>query len=211
MVVCVEDDEDVLDEADECERPEDEAEDAEQIVLVWVRQGERREGVERRRPDVAIHHSQRLVPQQRHLPRRELLHAVRRRRRRTARSVSSCQSAMIGNEMEYEGIKTYHGVAVPQLVRLAEGAAGEAGAGELAVAGDDLLLDLARRAPLVDGGHRGRAHLDDDVVRPPTVLHGVGGGGRGLLIDERSRRERGGGQGMWLWVGLSLYILPPLR
>ena len=76
MVVCVEHDEDVLDEADERERPEDEAEDAEQVVLVGVRQGEGREGVERRRPDVAVHHAQRLVGQQRHLPRRELLHAT---------------------------------------------------------------------------------------------------------------------------------------
>ena len=62
MVICVEHDEDVLDEADEGERPEDEAEDAEDVVGAGVRQGEGREGVQRRRPDVAVHHAQRLVP-----------------------------------------------------------------------------------------------------------------------------------------------------
>ena len=72
----MEDDEDVLDEADECERPEDEAEDAEDIVGPGVRQRERREGVQRRRPDVAVHHAQRLVPQQRQLPPRQLLQAA---------------------------------------------------------------------------------------------------------------------------------------
>ena len=62
MVICVEHDEDVLDEADEGERREDEAEDAEDVVGAGVRQGEGREGVQRRRPDVAVHHAQRLVP-----------------------------------------------------------------------------------------------------------------------------------------------------
>jgi hypothetical protein len=53
VVIRVENDEYVLDEADQGERPDDEAEDAEE-VLPGVRQGEGRECVQRRRPDVAV-------------------------------------------------------------------------------------------------------------------------------------------------------------
>jgi hypothetical protein len=76
VVIRVKNDEYVLDEADQGERPDDEAEDAEEVLLPRVRQGEGRECVQRRRPDVAVHHAQRLVAQQRHLPLREHLRAM---------------------------------------------------------------------------------------------------------------------------------------
>lgn len=60
MVVCMEHDEGVLDEGDRDERPEDEAEKAEEVVLGGVLQLHRREHVERRRPEVAVHDPQRL-------------------------------------------------------------------------------------------------------------------------------------------------------
>lgn len=63
MVVCMEHDEGVLDEGDRDERPEDEAEKAEEVVLGGVLQLHRREHVERRRPEVAVHDPQRLVRQ----------------------------------------------------------------------------------------------------------------------------------------------------
>jgi hypothetical protein len=179
VVVCMEHDEDVLDEADEGERPQDEAEDAEQVVLVGVRQGEGREGVERRRPDVAVHHAQRLVGQQRHLPRRELLHA---RMGRPAAGGGAAIDQYVAAYLDRKqwrcaGGGTYQRVAVPHPVRLAEGAAGEAAGADdrldiVVVAAVDL-LNLARRAPVIHGGHRGGAHLDDDVVRQRrrVVLH----------------------------------------
>ena len=67
MVVLLEHDEGVLDETDQGERPEDEAEDAEEVVLPRVRQRDGREHVQRWRAEVAVHDTQRLVAQQRDL------------------------------------------------------------------------------------------------------------------------------------------------
>lgn len=172
MVICVEHDEDVLDEADERECPEDEAEDAEDVGGAGVRKREGREGIERRRPDVAVHHAQRLVRQQRQLPPGELL-----RRRRHAHVVnerirnSSIFFCWIGWMMHV--VRTYQRVAGPRSVRLAEGPAGEAADGDLLVADDAafLLGDLTRRDSLVHGRHGCGVHLDDHIWRRRAVLH----------------------------------------
>ncbi len=73
MVVGFEDDEGVLDEAHEGEGPDDEAEDAEEVGGVGVGEDDGREHVQRRRPEVAVHDAQRLVPQHQRLPHREHL------------------------------------------------------------------------------------------------------------------------------------------
>ena len=73
-------------------------------------------------------------------------------------------------------VRTRGGVAVPHLVRLAEGpsCAAAAAADLLAVVDDaDVLLgDLTRRDPFVHGRNGGGVHLEDHVVRRRrAVLH----------------------------------------
>ena len=187
MVVSFEDDEDVLDEADHGEGPEDDAEDSDEVRLAGVVQRDRREHVQRRRPQVSVHHPQRLEAQHRHLPPRELLQflaqipihssidhinhkpqieSIDKRRRRTPR---------MAHEISGNGLRIYQWRPVLHLVGLAEGPAGEAAA--LAGGG---VVPLVGGAPLVAGGDGGGVHLaDDDVVvrrrrrmRPVVVLHG---------------------------------------
>jgi hypothetical protein len=201
MVICVEHDEDILDEADERECPEDEAEDAEDVGGAGVRKREGREGIERGRPDVAVHHAQRLVRQQRQLPPGELLW---RRGGAITHKLSMKEEEIVVVFFCWIGwmhvVRTYQRVAGPRSVRLAEGPAGEAADGDLLVADDAafLLGDLTRRDSLVHGRHGCGVHLDDHIRRRRAVLHRrwntLGGtpgkGGGGVREDRDAQRPK---------------------
>lgn len=177
MVVCMEHDEGVLDEGDRDERPEDEAEKAEEVVLGGVLQLHRREHVERRRPEVAVHDPQRLVRQPQRLEPRKLLHARTHARinqqltdRAPLRGSKWHSHRLICEYMQESRVAlrswspvsiTYLGLAVRHLVGLAEGAARLAGGIGVVVV---VFVAGGGGAPLVDGGDGRGAELDHDVV-----------------------------------------------